>query len=273
VGVATARRPLNDRKRMRRTSIYPHRSVRSLPLNGTRIGAALVLSLVLTGAAFWFRAPLLARHNQISAALLRLCDVPLEGSTQVDVFEPIGSAEVVTTPVFRLHEQPVRVAILFVSAVLILLALYRRVELVRNFVVFLLVLLLAAAAIMVFSSNSELTSAEITSAEFSQIWLRGEILVWLLLPWLSAGLLVVLQPSAWLGLIWAVLMQAYGFFWSAIRLAFCLGVLHYSGLLFMPLLWFTLGLLADVLYIVVFLSLSTRVAGLIAWGRRLYWQF
>jgi hypothetical protein len=232
------------------------------------MGAALVLSLVLTAAAFWFRAPLLARHNQISTVLLRLCDVPLEGSTQVDVFAPIGSAEVVTTSVFHLNQQPVRVAILFVSAVLVLLAVYGRVELARNFVVFLLVLLLAAAAIMVFASN-----AEITSAEFSQIWLRGEFLVWLLLPWFSAGLLVVLQPSAWPGLLWAVLMQAYGFFWSAIRLAFCLGVLHYSGLLFMPLLWFTLGLLADVLYIVVFLSLSTRVAGLFAWGRRLYWQF
>lgn len=227
-----------------------------------------MLSLVLTAAAFWFRAPLLALHNQISAALLRLCDIPLEGSTRVDVFAPIGSAEVVTTSVFHLNQQPVRVAILFAGSVLVLLAIYGRVELARNFIVFLLVLLLAAAAVMVFSS-----SAEITSAEFSQLWLRGEILVWLLLPWFSAGLLVVLQPSAWPGLIWAVLMQAYGFFWSAIRLAFCLGVLHYSGLLFMPLLWFALGLLADVLYIVVFLSLSTRVAGLFAWGRRVYWQF
>jgi hypothetical protein len=41
----------------------------------------------------------------------------------------------------------------------------------------------------------------------------------------------------------------------------------------MPVLWFTLGLLADVLYIVVFLSLSTRVASLRAWGRRTSWQF
>lgn len=227
-----------------------------------------MLSLALTSAACWFRAPLLARHNQISGAVLRLCGVPLDGSARVDVFEPIGSAEVVTTPVFHLNQQPLRVAILFTGAVLMLLAVYGRVELARNFIVFLLVLLLAAAALMVFASN-----AEITSAEFSQIWLRGEVLVWLLLPWFSAGLLVVLQPSGWLGLIWAVVMQAYGFFWSAIRLAFCLGVLHYSGLLFMPLLWFTLGLLADVLYIVVFLSLSTRLAGLAAWGRRVYWQF
>jgi hypothetical protein len=68
-------------------------------------------------------------------------------------------------------------------------------------------------------------------------------------------------------------MQAFGFIWSAVRLAFCLGILHYSGLLFMPVLWFTLGLLADVLYIVVFLSLSTRVASLRAWGRRTSWQF
>ena len=233
-----------------------------------RIGAAVLLSIGLTAATFWFRAPLLARHNQISAALLRICAIPVDGSAQVDVFEPIGSAEVVTTPVFHLSEQPARVAILFAGAVLVLMAIYRRVELARNFIVFLLVLLFAAAGVMVFAPSSE-----ITSAEFSQIWLRGEVLVWLLLPWFSAGLLVVLQPTVWPGLLWAVLMQAYGFLWSAVRLAFCLSVLHYSGLLFMPLLWFTLGLLADVLYIVVFFSLSTRVAGLRAWGRRTYWQF
>lgn len=219
-------------------------------------------------AAYWYRAPLLARHNQISAALLRACDIPTEGSTQVDLFDPIGSAEVVTITVFRLPQQPVRVAILFVGAVLVLMGVYARVELARNFIVFLLVLLFLAAGVMVFSPSSE-----VTSVEFSQIWLRGEILVWLLLPWFSAGLLVLLQPTVWPGVIWAVLMQAYGFLWSAVRLAFCLGVLHFSGLLLMPLLWFTLGLLADVLYIVVFLSLSTRVAGLQAWGRRAYWQF
>lgn len=253
---------------MRRNSIYPHRSVRSLPLNGARLGAAVMLAVLLTAATYWYRGALLAAHDQISAALLRLCDIPLDGSTQVDLFGPIGSAAVVTTPVFHLSGQPARVAVLFVGGVLALLAVYRSVELARNFIVFLLVLLLAAAGIMAFSPGSE-----IGSVEFSQIWLRGEILVWLLLPWFSAGLLVVLQPSVWPGLIWAVLMQVYGFLWSAVRLAFCLGVLHYSGLLFMPLLWFALGLLADVLYIVVFLSLSTRVAGLWAWGRRASWQF
>jgi hypothetical protein len=253
---------------LRRSSIYPHRSVRSLPLNGARLGAAVLLAVVLSAAAYWFRAPLLDRHNQFSEAMLRICHIPLDTPTRVELFEPIGSAEVVTTPVFHLTRQPARVAILFVSGIIALLAIYARVELARNFIVFLLVLLMAAAAIMAFSPNSE-----ITSAEFSQIWLRGEVLVWLLLPWFSAGLLVVLQPTVWPGMIWGVVMQVYGFLWSAVRLAFCLGVLHYSGLLFIPLLWFVLGLLADVLYIVVFLSLSTRIAGVRAWGRRTSWQF
>jgi hypothetical protein len=253
---------------VRRNSIYPHRSIRSLPLNGTRVGAAILLSVALTATAYRFRAPVLAEHNQISAALLRLCSIPVEGSAQVELFAPVGSSEVVTTPVFHLSTQPVRIAVLFAGGVLALLAVYRSVELARNFIVFLLVLLLSAAGVMAFSPGSE-----ITSAEFSQVWLRGEVLVWFLLPWFSAGLLMVLQPSLWQGLIWSVLMPAYGFLWSAIRLTFCLGVLHYSGLLFMPLLWFTLGLLADVLYIVVFLSLSTRLAGLGAWGRRTSWQF
>ncbi|MEP6963778.1 MAG: hypothetical protein ABI995_17000, partial [Acidobacteriota bacterium] len=195
---------------MRRNQIYPHRSVRSLPLNATRLVVALLCALTLTAATYWFRADLLNLHNQISATVLRLCAVPLNGVAQVEVFEPIGSAEVVTTPVFQFPQQPVRVWIMLATALLALGMAYRSVALARNFLVFLFVLLIAAAGVMFFAP-----SVEVTSAELSQIWLRGEVLVWLLLPWLSAGLLVILQHTVWPGLAWAVLMQAYGFLWSA----------------------------------------------------------
>jgi len=253
---------------MRRKLIYPHRSVRSIPLTGVRAGVAVLVALALTAGIYWFRAVLLEEHNRIASALLDISGIPSSGSERVDIFEPIGSAEVVTTSVFSPNQQPILVASLFAVVFIALFLVHRKVPLARSFVVFLFVILMITAGVIFVWPDTG-----ITSAEFSQIWLRGAVLVWFVLPWISACLLVVLQHNLALGIVWAVVMQAYGFVWSAIRLAFCLGVLHFSGLLFMPLLWFTLGLLADVLYIVVFLSLSTRVAGLRAWGRRASWQF
>ncbi|MEO8100275.1 MAG: hypothetical protein ABI811_21425 [Acidobacteriota bacterium] len=239
-----------------------------MPLTGPRVGAAILTALVLTAAIYWFRADLLNQHNRIAAAVLHLAAVPTTGSTHVDTFEQVGSAEVVLTSVFSPGEQPVRPIALFGLALLILFVVRKTVALASSFLMFLLVILTVTAGIILFWPSSQ-----ISSDEFSQIWLRGEVLVWFLLPWLSASLLVLLQRAAWPGFLWAVALQAYAFVWSAIRLAFCLGVLHFSGLLFMPTLWFTLGLLADVLYIIVFLSLSARVSGLRAWGWRTSWQF
>jgi len=133
--------------------------------------------------------------------------------------------------------------------------IHRRVPLSRNFVVFLLILLCAAGAVIVFNP-----SFYFDSAMFEQIWLRGEILVWIILPWVSAFLFVLTLPSAPTGVAWALLVQVYAVVWSAVRLAFCLGVLHYTGILFLPLLWFCLGLLFDLVYILVFYSLALHLS-------------
>jgi len=253
---------------MRRKLIYPHRSVRSIPFTAGRVTVAVLIAMALTTGIYWFRAVLLEEHNRITAALLDVSGIPADGSERVDIFKPIGSADVITTPVFSPNQQLPRVTVLFAGVFLALIVVHRKVPMARSFVVFLVVILLVTAVIIFIWPETG-----ITSAEFSQIWLRQAVLIWFVLPWISACLLVVLQHNLLLGVAWAVVMQAYGFVWSAIRLAFCLGVLHFSGLLLMPLLWFTLGLLAEALYIVVFLSISTRVAGLRAWGRRASWQF
>lgn len=99
------------------------------------------------------------------------------------------------------------------------------------------------------------------------------MLVWLVLPWFSSALFVLLHPDLRWGVLWALLVQGYAVVWSAVRLAFGVAVIHYSGLLFVPLLWFGLGLLADNIYLLVFFSLSTRQAAGKTWGRRMSWRF
>jgi len=211
---------------------------------------------------------LLFAHNRISSWVLAACEVPVTGSQTVEIFTPIGSSEAVMTEVFRFSEAPVRIGILFICSVIALLIVHRRVELSRNFVVFVMFLIVVAAGVMVFDP-----SFVIDSRTFTQIWLRGEVLVWLLLPWFSAGLYTLVQPPMSRGFAWGLLVQGYGFLWSAIRLAYCLAVIHYSGPLFALLLLFGLGLLADVLYLLVFFSLLARPAAARARGRRLSWQY
>jgi hypothetical protein len=253
---------------MRRDIIYPHRSVRSIHLSPERILSAILLAMLLTFAMYAGRDRLFIEHNRITSALLDLSGIPASGTVKIDIFPVVGSTEVTATEIFHYRSSPLRVAILFASSVLPLLIVHRRVQLARNFIVFLLILLLLAAGVMVFFQSFELQSAE-----FSQIWLREEVLVWLVLPWFSASLFVLARPDAWTGLLWALGVQVFGFVWSAIRLAFCLALIHYSGLLFVPLLWFGFGLLADNVYLLVFFSLSTHQAARKAWGKRLSWQF
>ena len=142
-----------------------------------------------------------------------------------------------------------------------MVVIYRKVALARNFLIFLAILLFAAAAVIVFNP-----SFSFDSAMYQQIWLRGEVLVWLILPWVAAFLFILTMPSLVPGVAWTLLMEGYAIVWSAVRLAFCLGVLHFTGLLFLPLLWFCLGLLFDVLYVILFYALAlnrsiVRVAG------------
>ncbi len=173
----------------------------------------------------------------------------------VDVFPYLGAAAAPDVPVPHHRTHPLRTAVSFAICVFALIVIHRRIPLSRNFIIFLLILLCAAGAVIVFHP-----SFYFDAPMFEQIWLRGEVLVWLILPWISAFLFILTLPSATTGVAWALLVQIYAIAWSAVRLAFCLGVLHYTGVLFLPLLWFCLGLLFDLIYILVFYSLALHLS-------------
>ncbi len=238
---------------MRREYIYSHRSVRLFPVSRVRLCGAVGLAALLSAAIAWLSVPLLSAHGQISRYILRQSGVQVLGESTVEVFPHLGPATAprILFPDDRAHI--LRTGLLIAASVVILITLHRSVPLARNFVVFLLILVCAAGAVVVFNP-----SFHFDSIMYAQIWLRGEILVWLILPWVSAFLFILTVPSLSAGVAWALLLQVYAVAWSAVRLAFCLGVLHYTGIVFLPLLWFCLGVLFDVVYILVFYSLALR---------------
>lgn len=250
---------------MRRQYIYPHRSIRSFPIPAARIALALLSATVISAAVALASHRLLAIHSGLCSSLLAILGIPLAGLRPVETFAFFGSVLAPQIPtLWPYGKGPLwALVVLLVPAVLAFLLLYRNVKLARGFVIFLLTLLLLSAAAVV-----ALPDFHFDSSTFTQIWIRNEVIVWTLLPWVSAYLLLLTAPSPGVGLALTALVQIFGFAWSVVRLAFCLGVLHYTGVLFVPLLWFALGLLADVLYVCVFYSISVHLACKAVWERR-----
>jgi hypothetical protein len=247
---------------MRRKFIYPHRSVRSWRPAPSRLLLALATATVLITSVALNQDEIFRVHNQICLGLLSLSGIPTSGTEMVEIFPGLSPAPVPAAAVVRLDQRPLLLAAAFGAALLLLLLLHRFFPLARGFVLFLLVLLVLAATVVLF-----FPAKQFGAAQFAQIWLRGEVLVWMLLPVFSVAMVTVLHPVGILGIGWAVLIQLFGFLWSAVRLAFFLGIMHFSGILFVPLLWFAFGLLADMVYLIVFHSLAVHRIASRAWGR------
>jgi hypothetical protein len=251
----------------RRTSIYLHRSVRSVQLTRTRVGVALGFAFIVFVLLAYFAVPLMALHSSMADTLLRWSGIPVTGWEPVAVFpglEP-GSGPLVPVPTFVQVSEGARFALILGIVALLIVA--RRFSLFRNLANFLIALLVVSAVVNVFFDTFQLQSKV-----FGQIWLRQELLVWLLMPFVSLLLFLLPQPNLGVGLGWMALVQVYGFLFSVLRFVFCVGMLHYTGLLFMPLLWFALGTLSDLLFLLFFYSISVyRTSGQL-WGVRSSWQ-
>ncbi len=216
-----------------------------------RLAAALMLALTASGTLFYSGDHLLTSHGRLVELLLKHTRIPVEGMKIVGIFPHLSSVAVPDIPVPPPRGNLMRTILLLSASVTGLIIVPRRYPLGRNFAVFLIILLGAATTVIVFNP-----SFYYSSAMFCQIWLRGEILVWILLPWVSAFLFVMTQPSVFAGFAWAIGLQIYIVAWSAIRLVFCLGVLHHTGILFLLLLWFCLGVLFDLAVVLLSYSLS-----------------
>ncbi len=240
---------------MRRRFIQPHRSVRSLTIPRQRLFIALAIALTASIFVGFFGNALLTAHSSLADSILRLTGIPSGLHQTVEVYPSIWYATVPGVFIPRMQSNLRLTALLFSISVATLVVIFRTLPLSRGLVVFMMILVCTSTAAILISPKFHFDSYE-----FHQIWLRGELLVWILLPWASAFLLVLTIPSLTTGLLWAFLVQVYALAWSAVRLAFCLGIFHFSGVLFLPLLWFALGILFDLVYIVLFYSLALHTA-------------
>jgi len=247
----------------RRPFIYPHRSVRFVSLTRRRTLLAVVAALILCIAIGLNTFDLFQAHARMAGFLLDLAHIPIAGWQYVDIFPGLGPSLAVDTNVPLFRELPPGASVAFILLFVVLLVISQRMALTRNFALFLIFLLICAAISVILDPNFRFTSTD-----FTQIWLRNEICIWLLLPWVSVSLFVTLQPSFLKGIGWMVLLQMYAIFSSALRMAFGHAVMHYTGMLFFPIVWFAVGLLSNLLYVLLFYSISVHRTSLKIWGSR-----
>ena len=254
-------------RKTKRLFIYPHRSVRCLPVTGIHLIVALLVSTVICGFTAFYAIELMNAHGRIAGYLMEFAGIPNSGWAAVGIFPGLQPALSPVTTIPAFHSLPDGARMMLIAAIVILLLVSRRYVLTRSLAGFLIFLLIVSAIV-----NAVKPDIHFESQTFGQIWLRGEMLVWLLLPWVSSLLFVLPQPNLAEGIGWALLVQVYGFLFSALRMVFSLGVLHYTGMLFLPLIWFGMGTLSDLLFLLFFYSISVyRVSGR-AWGLRSSWQ-
>ncbi len=259
--------PATPAMRLDERTPYPHRSVRSVQITTGRLMAGVAIATALSSAIAIYASALVMGQANICATLLNLAGVPVSGWQDLSVFGGLARGRAPVTPFLSYAEHPWRVLIVLAATFAALLLIYRFAKIARNFLVFIMALLVVPGVVLSLGGTLELDSVG-----FTRIWMQFNAIVWLLLPWVSASLFFAVQPSLWRAAFYTLLVQSYGFFWSALRLTFCLAVLHHAGVGLMPLLWFTLGLLGELLYMLVFFSLAVRQACRSEWGERASWQ-
>lgn len=243
--------PNNAGRRKPRGTIYPHRSVRFSDIS---LGRIIFAVLVAAGICFFMAyncVALMEVHTHLVAKIYAALDLPLLPFQHVKVFPGLEPALAPMTPVPVFQAVGDWARVFWLGSVVGLIVFALRFRLLRSFFVFLIFLMLLSAVV-----NSVFERYEFDAAVFAQIWYRQVMLVWLLLPWVTSILFIVFQPRPIEGLGWVVLSQVYSFLFSIIRMVFALGVLHYSGLLFFPMIWFLVGTFGELMYLLQFYSIS-----------------
>jgi len=202
-------------------------------------------------------------HEWLCRTILLRAGVPTPASSLMAIAPGLPSVEVPVVVVPPMTS--VRTATLAaVGSVLVaLVLLHRYYPLARTFLAVTMALIIVAVTVGFL--NPAFT---IDSDAYTKLWLRTQFVLWLLLPWIMTFLVLPIEPSPLRGVGWILTVGAYGLIWSAFRLAFCLAVFHHTGIAFSTMLWFNLGPLSDLLYILVFYSLAVRRASARLCGRR-----
>jgi hypothetical protein len=225
-----------------------HRSVRFADVSTLSVSLALFAALVLSLGGLYFEPQIVGLHQQIVQWVLVRSGVPSAESTAITT--PLNFE--VSYPALRFpgySGNPVLPIASGAIAAALLLVAYFSARISRTLVILLLALLGASMLNLLYGGTFGADAGS-----FTTIWLRFEFVTWIAVAWLMGVFAGLVMPAGPAPLFWTIMPPFYAILWSAFRLAFCLGILSFTGPLLAPVLWFAMGALADMLYISVFYS-------------------
>lgn len=233
-----------------------HRSFRFVAFSPFDLPGTLVLAVGLSAAISIFSANLLRVHEFVRLRFLQWSGIPISGFAHFSAF---GGAYVRSpvSPTAIYAGRPWLLAVVCGAATAIFLAVYAYSKLSRSLMVMAMALLLISAAYSLWWPPDTPDSSF-----FGSFWLRCELAIWIFTPILVAMLAGIIVPSWWARILWITIAPAFSVIWSAARLAFCTGLLYYSGPVLALLLWAAFGLLAELLSLCLFYSLIAWQASL-----------
>jgi hypothetical protein len=237
------------KKRPRRPFLELPRGLRFVVFEPVSILTTLLTAAALSLAIARFGTLLLTFHEGLRERMLAWTGIPTSGFAAVAVF---GGA-VVRSPITLVADYatlPWLLATVSIAVAAVFCAIYAYSHLSRSMMLAALFLLLVSAADSLLSPVGKGDSNF-----FSAFWLRCELVIWILTPWLVAMLAGIVLPTWWARLLWIMVVPAYSIVWSAVRLTFCAGLLFYAGPVLMLLLWSAFGILAELLSLCLFYSL------------------
>lgn len=246
-------RTKNTRKRF----LELHRSFRFVAPGPFALISTLFAAAIMSVAIARFGTALLRIHEDLRTHVLAWTGIPINGFAPISVF---GGADVRSpiTPVAIYAGRPWLLPIVCAAAAAIFIGVYAYSHLSRSVMVFALLVLSISTVDSVVSPIGDGDSSF-----FGGFWLHCELAIWILIPWLVAMLAAIIVPSWWARFFWMIVAPAYSVFWSAVRLAFCAGLLYYAGPVLIVLLWSAFGVLAELLSLCLIYSLMAYQASLL----------
>ena len=239
-----------------------------MPFRNLFLLQGLVVAVVADVVLLWQMGWLLDLHTRGLERLLDLAEVPWEAGRQISVLPGIA-ATVVKTQFLDYQLYPLYPWFFLGFGCLLFFAGYKYWPAPLRPIVALVPIGLGITLLFLKIISPNLPY---NPEDFCIIWYRGEVFLWLLLPWVfGLGLFTLNVPFA-LKLPWLLVVFFYSVLWSAVRLATAMATFYYFGAIWMPIFYFLCGFLADFLYVVAVYSLAMDRAAIYLVRQREVWQ-
>jgi hypothetical protein len=232
-----------------------HRSIRSVPVCAAQLAAAGVVAAFASAVVVLLGNSILSAHNWLCSATLWAAGVEVVAVQPASLYR-IGFLAVDGLLIEASSRMAASgYAVGAVTALIVLLAAFVgwRWPFLRGVAVCSIVVIGVAVATATYSPPITWTTTH-----FTRLWLRVELAVWVIVPWLMAYTLVF-RTGVGARLISAIaVIESYLICWSAIRMAAGIACVATAGAGAVPVVFFVIGPICDLLSLIVFYSLALR---------------